>query len=50
MRYYPIHLDLKGKPVVVVGGGNIAEAKIVQLLSAGALVKVVSPGHNAEAY
>ncbi len=43
MRYYPIYLDLKGRDVVVVGGGAIAEGKASQLVEAGARVTVVSP-------
>lgn len=43
MRYYPIHLDLQGRPVLMVGGGVIAEGKTEQLLAAGAQVHVVSP-------
>jgi len=42
-RYYPLLLDLKNKKVVVVGGGCVAERKVLGLLSAGALVKLVSP-------
>jgi precorrin-2 dehydrogenase / sirohydrochlorin ferrochelatase len=43
MLYYPIYLDLKERPVLVVGGGLIAEGKAEQLISAGAQVTVVSP-------
>ena len=43
MRYYPIHLDLKGRRVLVVGGGTVAEGKVQQLISAGARVCLVSP-------
>jgi siroheme synthase-like protein len=43
MRYYPIYLDLKGRDVLVVGGGAVAEGKAIQLLEAGARVTVVSP-------
>jgi siroheme synthase-like protein len=43
MRYYPIYLDLKGRHVLVVGGGAIAEGKALQLVEAGARVTVVSP-------
>jgi siroheme synthase-like protein len=48
MRYYPIFLDIAGKPVVVIGGGNIAHVKVVGLLRAGADVTVVSPELNAD--
>lgn len=42
MRYYPIHLDLVGRRVLVVGGGEVARGKVEQLLEAGAAVTVVS--------
>ncbi len=42
MRYYPVHLDLVGRRVLVVGGGEIARARVEQLLQAGAVVTVVS--------
>jgi uroporphyrin-III C-methyltransferase/precorrin-2 dehydrogenase/sirohydrochlorin ferrochelatase len=40
---HPIFVDLDGQPVVVIGGGNVAERKIETLLEAGARVTVVSP-------
>ena len=43
MRYFPIHLDLKERLVLVVGAGTVAAGKISQLLDAGALVTVVAP-------
>lgn len=43
MRYYPLHLDLQQRRVLVVGGGPIAEGKAEQLLEAGACITVVSP-------
>jgi precorrin-2 dehydrogenase / sirohydrochlorin ferrochelatase len=43
MLYYPIYLDLKGRDVLVVGGGVIAEGKALQLVDAGARVRIVSP-------
>lgn len=43
MRYFPICLDLKNRPVLVVGGGVIAEGKILQLVEANAKVHIVSP-------
>ena len=43
MRYYPVFLDIAGKPVVVIGGGEIAVQKVKGLLDAGALVTLVSP-------
>jgi len=43
MRYYPVFLDVQGKPVVVVGGGHVALQKIGNLVEAGAQVTLVSP-------
>lgn len=43
MRYYPAYLDLADRRVLVVGGGAVAESKIVQLVEARARVLVVSP-------
>ena len=42
-RYYPIQLDLKGKPCLVVGGGEVALRKVRALVEAGAEVTVVAP-------
>jgi uroporphyrin-III C-methyltransferase/precorrin-2 dehydrogenase/sirohydrochlorin ferrochelatase len=43
MRYYPVLLDLAGRPCIVVGGGVIAESKVGPLVAAGARVTVVAP-------
>jgi precorrin-2 dehydrogenase/sirohydrochlorin ferrochelatase len=43
MKYYPIAVRLKNKKAVVVGGGNVAERKVLSLLAAGASVIVISP-------
>lgn len=42
MNYYPIFLDISGKPCTVVGGGEVAYRKVVRLLSCGASVSVVA--------
>src|SRR5207244_4227455 len=42
-HFYPAFLDLRGRRVVVIGGGAIAEQKVVGLLDAGAQVSVISP-------
>ena len=47
MRYFPIYLDLRNQPVLVVGGGRVAEGKIEQLLEAGARIRLVSPALTA---
>ncbi len=43
MKLYPINLNVAGKSCVVVGGGEVALRKILGLLEAGALVKVIAP-------
>jgi len=45
---YPIFLRLDGKECLVVGGGQVAERKIANLLQAGAGVLVVSPDVTAK--
>lgn len=42
-RMHPIFLDLRDRPVVVIGGGEVAERKIAALLESGARVTVISP-------
>lgn len=46
--YYPVFLDLRGKPVLVVGAGKVALRKVRGLVEAGAEVTVVSPVHLPE--
>jgi len=41
--FYPVYLNLKGKRVVVVGGGEVAERKVESLLESEASVVVISP-------
>ena len=43
MDYYPIQLNLKGKQVIIIGGGKIAERKLTGLLDTGAQITIVSP-------
>ena len=40
---FPAFLKLAGRPVLVVGGGNMAAAKLPALAEAGAVVTVVAP-------
>ena len=40
---FPLFLDLAGKPVVVIGGGDIAHRRVETLLAFGAQVTVVTP-------
>lgn len=41
--YYPVYLNLKGKRVVVIGGGEVAERKVMSLAETGASITVISP-------
>ncbi|MFO7990581.1 MAG: precorrin-2 dehydrogenase/sirohydrochlorin ferrochelatase family protein [Thermodesulfobacteriota bacterium] len=43
MKYYPIFLNVKDRPCLVVGGGRVGARKTSTLVSAGASVTVVSP-------
>ena len=40
---YPVMLNLKGKRVVIVGGGKVATKKVHKLLEENATIIVVSP-------
>ena len=42
MKYFPVFLNLDGKKVVVIGGGGVAERKVLTLVKAGAIVKLIS--------
>ncbi len=48
MRHYPVFLDLRDRPVLVVGAGKVALRKTRGLLEAGARVTVVAPEALAE--
>jgi precorrin-2 dehydrogenase/sirohydrochlorin ferrochelatase len=48
MRYYPIYLDVRDRPCLVVGGGAVGTRKTRTLLRAGARVVVVSPEATPE--
>lgn len=43
MQYFPLFIDLNHKPVLVVGGGEVASRKVDSLIRAGADVTIVSP-------
>src|SRR5262249_61111403 len=43
MGYFSVLLDLTRRHCVMVGGGPIAERRVVSLLEAGAQVTVISP-------
>jgi len=43
VRYYPVFLDLAGQPCLVIGEGEAADAKVRDLVEAGAEVRVIRP-------
>ncbi len=43
MAYYPIFLELRDRPCLVIGGGREAQRKIEGLLAAGSRITVVAP-------
>jgi precorrin-2 dehydrogenase/sirohydrochlorin ferrochelatase len=43
MDLFPIFLKIAGRPCIVIGAGNLAEAKIDSLLAAHAKVTVIAP-------
>lgn len=43
MPYFPIFIDLKNKPVLIVGGGTVALRKLQKLLPYGGRLTVVAP-------
>jgi siroheme synthase-like protein len=45
--YYPVYIQLRDQPCVVIGGGKIAEGKVEGLLAAEASVTVISPDITA---
>jgi uroporphyrin-III C-methyltransferase/precorrin-2 dehydrogenase/sirohydrochlorin ferrochelatase len=48
VRYFPLFLDLTGKPVLLVGGGEVAARKYALLKDAGARITIVAPMLGAE--
>jgi len=41
--YYPVLLNLSGRTCIVIGGGIVAERKVLSLLEAGGSVSVIAP-------
>jgi len=48
MKLYPVLLNIEERLAVVVGGGEVALRKVLDLIDAGARVKVVSPRMHAD--
>src|SRR5258708_296354 len=46
MRFLPVFLDLQTGPILLVGGGELARAKLRLLLSAGARIRWVATDGN----
>src|SRR6187399_2420823 len=42
MQYYPVFMDLRGRRVVVIGGGKLALEKVEGLVKAGACVTLIA--------
>lgn len=43
MAYFPMFVDLKGKKVIIIGGGKVAYRKVTKLLSFEAEITVIAP-------
>ncbi len=43
MELYPVMIDLAGRPVTVIGAGDVALRKVADLLRCGARVQVIAP-------
>ncbi len=43
MKFFPIFLNIRERPCLVVGGGEIAARKVALLRKAGGMVKVIAP-------
>ncbi|MGI9862576.1 bifunctional precorrin-2 dehydrogenase/sirohydrochlorin ferrochelatase [Moorella naiadis] len=43
MGLYPLVMELTDRPCLVIGGGNVSERKVLNLLEAGAKITIVSP-------
>ena len=41
--FYPMNLDLTGRRCIVVGGGKVAERKVLGLLQAAGKVTLIAP-------
>ncbi len=48
VSYYPVSLDVSGRPCLVVGGGAVAARKARGLLECGARVTVIAPSVSVD--
>jgi len=48
LKYYPVFWSIADKKCVVVGGGEVAQRKVMRLLQCGAKVFVISPDLTGE--
>ena len=48
--YYPVHIQLRKQPCVVIGGGKIAEGKVEGLLAVQAKVTIIAPELTSHLY
>ena len=48
MSFYPVFIQLEGKKVVVVGGGNVAHRKVLALLECGASIHLAGKALTPE--
>lgn len=48
MPYFPLFIDLRNKPVLIVGGGNVALRKLEKLLPYGPYITVLAPEVSPE--
>ena len=43
MKPYHLAMNIEGKPVMVVGGGQVALRKVRTLMESGAIVSIMAP-------
>jgi precorrin-2 dehydrogenase / sirohydrochlorin ferrochelatase len=43
MKLYPIFTNIKNKLAVIIGGGEVAYRKMIDLLDSGAKIKIIAP-------
>jgi len=48
--YYPVYIEMREQPCVVIGGGKIAEGKVEGLLDVEAKVTIISPDLTPHLY